>query len=223
MQILKSGKYKFYVRPRDHWVVEEWEYDTKLMKFDGIDTIVDIGAHIGVFSINHAKYVRDVYAYEPFDENYNLLNKNIELNEIKNIKTYELAVSKDNTDKMIYRSDKTNARHTLYPPPHLASLSFQEEYKKVKCITLDKILKDKKNIFLKSDCEGSEFDFLFNQPKELFKNVKRMSVETHQDKHSKYTYRDFIKYLNDIGYKTCWTKVCEHKDKFLAIKILGEK
>lgn len=52
------------------------------------DTVIDVGANIGTISIPMAKHVGDsgkVISFEPQIGLYNLLSKNVELNELKNI------------------------------------------------------------------------------------------------------------------------------------------
>jgi FkbM family methyltransferase len=59
-------------------------------------TVVDVGAHIGYFSLLAAKRVGPtgrVYAFEPAPENYGLLTRNISLNGYKQVMPIRKAVS----------------------------------------------------------------------------------------------------------------------------------
>ena len=60
---------------------------------NGIKIFIDIGAHMGFYSINLSKKKIDIHAFEPIIENFNQLEKNIFLNKIHNIKTYNCALS----------------------------------------------------------------------------------------------------------------------------------
>jgi len=56
-------------------------------------TVVDIGAHIGAFSINaHLHGAEKIYAFEPFQNNYEILIKNL-FNFCKNYQSYQLGVT----------------------------------------------------------------------------------------------------------------------------------
>ena len=81
---------------------EKWEphilnflnYYKKCIK---INTIVDIGAHIGYHTLYFSEIVKEnegyVYAFEPQPQNYYLLNKNINNNNLKNVIPYDYACS----------------------------------------------------------------------------------------------------------------------------------
>jgi tRNA G37 N-methylase Trm5 len=75
-----------------------WERDTVRL-FERIlragDVVVDIGAHVGYFTLIAARSVGPegrVYAFEPDPENYALLVRNIELNGYQNIMPIQKAV-----------------------------------------------------------------------------------------------------------------------------------
>lgn len=98
---LKTYGLDFYVRgPMDVWCLKETFIDRFYEKYgialqDGW-TVVDIGAGLGDFSIlagqnfSHSR----VYAYEPFLESFNLLQRNLVANQIKNVQIFQQAVGK---------------------------------------------------------------------------------------------------------------------------------
>ncbi len=59
------------------WLIEE--YDNPDLKISNNDTIVDIGAHIGLFSLFAAQFCKKgrVFCFEPVSDNYELLLENI--------------------------------------------------------------------------------------------------------------------------------------------------
>ncbi|MEQ9552986.1 MAG: FkbM family methyltransferase [Coleofasciculus sp. G3-WIS-01] len=60
------------------------------------DIFVDIGSNIGLFTVIAGKNVGKmgrVYSFEPAYKNYQRLLKNIELNYLKNVESYQLAIS----------------------------------------------------------------------------------------------------------------------------------
>ena len=57
-------------------------------------TIIDLGAHIGIFTIK-ASFDHPnarIWSWEICSENFNILQLNITKNDLKNVKTYELGV-----------------------------------------------------------------------------------------------------------------------------------
>ena len=55
--------------------------------------VIDIGCHIGTFSLYMLDHADKIYAIEPSKENLTLMNQTIKDNDIKSIKTFQLAVS----------------------------------------------------------------------------------------------------------------------------------
>jgi len=57
--------------------------------------VIDIGAFVGTNTVKMAKYAKHVYSFEPFRKSFELLNKNLILNDISNVSTYNLAVGNE--------------------------------------------------------------------------------------------------------------------------------
>lgn len=129
------------------------------------DVILDIGAHVGVFSIYAAKKWPEarVIAYEPSPTNYARLIRNIEAAGVTNIEPHNLAVTADGRDiELSYeRSNSGGASALRKVNGHLIE--------KAKSTTLDTIIDElsgpflgeiKRVRFLKIDCEGAEHSVL---------------------------------------------------------------
>ena len=141
-----------------------------------ITTVVDIGGHIGVFTILAAKYAERVFVYEPCPENYSLLKENIEVNNCNNVIPYQYAVAKEDGVQKFYLSEMNTGSHSLN--------SFQNgsKFLKVKTTTLKEIFelnRIDKISFLKMDCEGCEYEVLSNLPKEYFNRIDEIALEYH--------------------------------------------
>ena len=163
-------------------------------------TVVDIGAHVGVFSIfaaSHSDSVR-VVSYEPHPDNFQLLTENIKLNNLKNIEPLQLAVSGASGKRKLFIS-RQDVGHSLVKP--------QKSYVEVDCVTLNEVLSQiGKCDFLKMDCEGAEYDILFNTSAECLNKVSKISVECHDSadfvpRHNNYNAYDLKTYLEHIGFK----------------------
>ena len=59
-----------------------------------IQNILDMGANIGIWSILLSKKFEksNIYAFEPIKKTYDLLQKNIDLNNVKNVKIYNYGI-----------------------------------------------------------------------------------------------------------------------------------
>ena len=74
------------------------------------DTIIDIGANSGYYALLESQLANrgEVYAIEPVPRNVQLLKKNIELNDYKNIQVFPFAIGGSGGMRKIYLYDKGN-------------------------------------------------------------------------------------------------------------------
>lgn len=138
-------------------------------------TILEAGANIGYYAILESKIVGKngkVYAVEPVRENFKLLNKNINLNKLKNVKTFNLAFSDTDGKIEINISEDSN----LNTPINIGESSRKE---KVNCTTLDEFFKNKKYPdFMRMDIEGYEH-IVFRGAEKTLDKLKTIFVELH--------------------------------------------
>jgi len=83
------------------------------------DVFLDIGAHIGYFTVLAARLVGPtghVYAFEPSPATFRRLQKNIELNDFSNVTAYEVAVGDSSRRGTLYEGPRQNTGlATLHP------------------------------------------------------------------------------------------------------------
>jgi len=94
----------------DCGIWEPFETDLVRREIQPGDTVLDIGANIGYFTLLFAQLVGAqgrVYAFEPDPTNFHILRRNIERNGLKNVVPEQKAVS-SRTGKIRLFSDKTN-------------------------------------------------------------------------------------------------------------------
>jgi FkbM family methyltransferase len=127
------------------------------------DTLVDIGAHVGVMSIYLAKkypFIK-VYAIEPDPYNYACLIRNLELNGVTNVTAINTAVSCDGGSKTLYVDASDSAWATT--DASLACSRGALRVEEVASMTLE-VLFDKHEIrhcrLLKITTPGSVLDIL---------------------------------------------------------------
>lgn len=145
--------------------------------FKEFDTIVDIGAHIGVFCTKFSDSSDKIYSYEPNSKSYDILKRNIELNQIENAKTFNKAVSSEDGEIELYTN--TNSLRS--------SIEIKEDEKpseSIKKASLESIVKKRDlngNTLLKLDCEGSEFKIIMETKKEILNAFDAIFLEWHGD------------------------------------------
>ena len=130
------------------------EYKIELIDLPSNSTIVDLGGHIGTFSVLTAKQLRNrckIYTFEPDIENFKILQKNIILNKITSVYPKNIAIS-DYVGRGYLKTEKMNTD---------AYYLISGKNKKSNCIvnTLSYALrgyKIKKINLLKMDIEGGE-------------------------------------------------------------------
>jgi len=140
--------------------------------------VVDIGANIGVFSLYAAsRGARRVYAFEPSQQAYDVLLKSIAVNRLKQvISPCRMAVTGTYGEKV---------RMPVGSSPYNQVLRGEvaEQYQEIGTTTLERILKDNhidKVDLLKMDCEGAEYDILFNADRATLAKIREMKMEFHQ-------------------------------------------
>lgn len=161
------------------------------------DVIVDVGAHIGTFSLLAASKVRagQVFAAEASLDSFNLLRINLALNHCHNVEAHHLALS-DNEGTCVLFHDVGNWGHST-----VASLSTSSEA--VDCCTLGQFF-DRNRIehctFMKMNCEGSEFPILLSAPESVLGRIENALVLYHCDLWTKNGEGDLISHLEACGF-----------------------
>ena len=83
-----------------------WSQEPPMLTVDTIDTIIDIGAHAGSWTLPLSLIAKRVYAYEPI--HWQTLARNVELSEQKNIEVRPNLLSNDHGDRTVWiRSDNS--------------------------------------------------------------------------------------------------------------------
>lgn len=156
------------------WILQE--YSKEGFEIHDNDVVIDIGGHIGLFTLYSSQFAKNgkIFSFEPIKENYDLLEENVKLNNLKNIKLFNLAISKEKKKIRIYLSDKDQAAHSLYAE--------SDKFAEVESITLGDIIKSE-NIMLcgllKLDCEGAEYEIINSLRAEQFSKIKKICLEYH--------------------------------------------
>ena len=138
---------------------------------------------------------------EPNPENYaHILN---EIKRIPNSVFYPNAVNSTGASvELVTRSDREgDIAATIFGKEYLDDILTKYgqkadgyTYYEVAGITIAEILESEKDkeVYLKIDCEGAEYEILMNFPTEYMKNIKRMFVEFHSNINNKFITDTFL-------------------------------
>jgi FkbM family methyltransferase len=148
---------------------------------------IDIGANCGVATIILAKQnpLSTIYSFEPDPNLFKILLNNIEINNLKNVKVFNKAVTKKNIKqiKLSFHPDYSGGNTTYLN--NLFSNGFNSIM--VDCISLDEIINEnaiQEIELLKIDCEGAEYDIIYDSEYFVNKIVKNMVGEFHNLKYN---------------------------------------
>lgn len=164
-------------------------------------TVIDIGANIGVYSVYAATESRhtSVYAYEPAPANYDLLLKNIQINNLEeNILPFSVGVAAKRGKRRLYLS-RISPFNSLYADGEQGTIE-------VDCVSLIDVFElnriDHCDI-LKVDCEGAEFEILYATPRSVFERISGIRMEYHNVVDVEGYQIDRLKlFLEDNGFRT---------------------
>ena len=174
-KILNSHKFGNYYKNRANTVIFNEKIKRLIIKdlinkkyIDNSKNILDCGAFIGNTALPVSKMINGtIYAIDPSNKNLNLITKLAECNNIKNIITYDFALS--DKKEILYTNGvmesncvfQSNKKTNNYKPPHnLPHGSIVNNSVKVKATTIDDLYKEKKieNLsMLHLDLEGFEY------------------------------------------------------------------
>lgn len=143
-----------FLQPKDNvFIYDEIFGDKCYEKFRKIctsDIVVDVGAHVGVFSIKAASQAKCVLAIEPCKFNFELLVKNIRANHADNVTAVNAAVFNYNGTVNLFMQGNSGMHSTV---------KRSREAIPVTAVKLDRLLEESrfgKVTFLKIDTEGAE-------------------------------------------------------------------
>jgi len=186
----------------------EWEDCESLFEFvENGQTIFDIGANIGWYSLNFAngKEKNKVYSFEPIAATFQNLEKNIARNPFKNITTNNIALSNSIGElEFFFNPDELGASSSQ-------NITGSDTIQRVVCAmtTLDKFVEDNQISSLdliKCDVEGAELLVFQGAVKSIEKYKPIVFTEMLRKWSAKFNYHpnDIISLFTGLGY-LCFT------------------
>lgn len=162
--------------------------------------VMDIGANIGGASVwfSHMSNVKKIYAYEPFHETCDVLQKNIELNEQaqRKVSLYPVGLGEEAKESRISYNSNMSCGVSVLEDVNQKAFDMYEQWglidkKQTKSDTINiidiakefrriKLLNPSEKLVVKMDCEGSEYK-LFDrlQEEDLLGEISVLMMEWH--------------------------------------------
>ena len=163
------------------WLIEEYKKENFEIKPN--DVVIDVGAHIGLFTIYASQFCTNgkIYSFEPVIENYQLLLENIQLNNLNCVTSFNQAVSNSNDSIDLFLNNDESG-HSMFSKSSKSII--------IDSISLQKFFDEhqiKHCNFLKLDCEGAEYEIIKNLPLEYFQKIDKLVIEYHMaDSHPEF-------------------------------------
>ena len=177
------------------WMIDE--YDIEGFEINTNDTIIDVGAHVGLFSLLVSQFCKagKILSFEPVRENFDLLVSNLKLNHIDNVLPFNMAVSK-NTDELSLFLNNDQSAHSIF---YKSSESIS-----VESISLQKIFEENKISsckLLKLDCEGAEYQIIDSLPSKYLDKIQNIVIEYHSADTKPELVKNLILKIKNAGFK----------------------
>ncbi len=175
------------------------------------DTVVDVGANIGFFTLIFSKLVGEngkVHAFEPSQREFLHLCENVGVNKFRNILLNQLALSNRNgfSEMNVLSESRFGAYNSLRRVSHSKVQNEKAHIENVRTLTLDSYLAlfpDAAPSLIKIDVEGFEKQVLEGMQSVLRTNnppclIIEICEGTHKDEQG--TAEELITYIESFGY-----------------------
>lgn len=174
------------------------------------DTVVDLGANIGLFSLYATlKGAKKIYAIEPLESNIKAIGKNFEINSYKKPTIIKKALTDKKGETNLYIDNLHSESSTV----NKAKKKGSSKKIRVQTDTLENLMEEHsidKIDFLKIDCEGAEGKIVGTLNEKLSVKIKNISIEYHN--HLSLTNNfDLATKLESLGYSI---KIKESDDRY---------
>lgn len=196
------------------------------------DIVIDIGAHIGPYTLKASRSVGlngKVVAIEADPENFNILNRNIQLNKLTNVIALNYAVYSKEDKIRLYlpgkdEKEKESSSYTKYNTIMTERVNNEKQFLEVQANTLDYLLtsngiKYEDVNWIKIDVEGAEFEVLKGAKNILSKsNNISLLIEIHNLSSNTNLYEPIKEFLNSYNFKIEFEKVESSGERHIIVR-----
>lgn len=166
-------------------------------------TVLDVGANFGQMTILFSKFAGDdgiVYAFEAQDKVYDVLKKNLDANNCKNVIALSDAVHKEKDLTLVFPEPDFN---DFNPYGSNAINPKLREGRKVKTITIDGLNISSPVSFIKIDIQGCDLFALQGAKETILKYKPAILFEYEEQFQVQFdtSFQDYVDFVNEIGYR----------------------
>jgi FkbM family methyltransferase len=190
------------------------------------DTVIDVGAHIGPYTLKATKSVGTngkVIAIEADPENFDILSRNIQLNKFTNIIALNYAAySKEDKIRLYLLCRGEEYSYTKYNTIMTDRAHNKKKFVEIQANTLDYLL-DSNGIkhedvnWIKIDVEGAEFEVIKGAKNILSKsNDISLLIEIHNLSSNTNLYEPIKEFLNSYHFKINFETVYDNGERHIV-------
>lgn len=166
--------------------------------------VIEVGSHIGAFTVPISKLCKAVYSFEPQRKVFQVLNTNLTLNNCNNVYSYMMAVGRSNELKYFKEVDyesRITKQGFNSGAVQLKQIETKENGYPCYQIRLDDLIPQDTLVgFMKVDAEGMEVEVLQGAINIIHKHRPALYLESNPGD------ADLIRCVKEMGYR-----VFEHK------------
>ena len=162
------------------------------------DVVIDVGAHIGTFTMLVAPRVRRVYAVEASRETFDYLRVNCLMNDLDNVKAFHLALG-GSTGTTVLHHARANWEHSI-----MTTRARSPDSEVVRVSTLRDFMSGQgidRCSLLRMNCEGAEFPILLNAPLDVLRTIDFLLILYHCDLAPGYKPEQLDAHLRSAGFE----------------------
>jgi FkbM family methyltransferase len=224
--------FQFYCRKnKDDFIVMTFHEDDIIVHFrprEG-DIVVDVGAHIGKYTIIASKSVGTngtVVAIEADPDNFDLLKRNIQLNKLSNVIALNYAAYSEEKRIKLYLPSRggEESSYTKYNTVMSDRAHGEEKFLEVKANTLDSLLlsnmvKQEQVNWIKIDVEGAEYEVL-NGAKDILSKSSNIAllIEIHNLYEGFNLYKPIKEFLDLYNFKIEFEEVSKNGERHIIAR-----
>ncbi len=177
-------------------------------------TLIDVGAHIGTFSLLSASLSSNnlIIGLEPNSETFKIFEKNIIDNKMEDqIIPIKSALTNKDGEVKLYLGDE-NWEHSI-------TNDSSSDYEIVNSRSLKSIFQQfeiQECDLVKFNCEGGEFLSVLSTPPEVLGRIKMMLILFHEDMEGDYDRNDLVNYLSEHSFLIRFAKLTSNRGWIIA-------
>jgi FkbM family methyltransferase len=190
------------------------------------DIVIDVGAHMGRYTITSSKYVGPhgkVIAVEAHPYNFKILQRNISLNRLTNVTAMNCAVYSKKDRLKLYLPDEElgyTMHHSLMTNYLISKYSegIEKKYIEVEAYTLDNLLENSginQVNWIKIDVEGAEYEVL-RGAKDILSANRHIAILV--EVHGKDTYGPTMELLRSNNFDIEFEKTYDNGEKHVLAR-----